>query len=554
MTRGGPGLATALHLMVGLRLRLARRQLGGSGWIGAVVGVLLLGGLAALLGLGSYLLLTRLPALEERIWLAFALGLLSFLLSLFWVTWPVIAAQIEESSELGRYLHLPVSPARLYLVQTIAALGEPGVLFFFPALLGISAAMAVRFGLDPGLLAVLAAAFVWMNVAVGRTLQIALLNVLRSRQSAEWLLTGFLLALGVAAAVPPVDASWLFERLATGEAATADDLREIAVAADALADTPPGWFGYALRAAVRGHAGTALKAAVGMVVVGALAWVAGLALVQRFYRGARGRRRAPTAPATPAAPRAWTLPGLAPDTAAVADRELRTLWRNPKVRMLVAMPFFLVLLLRIFGAGWILRYGFGPPWAAVLVTLLVGYALAVASGPLLANAFGYDGPAVRLVFLLPARPGAHLVGRNVAHAVLLVGESVLLGALVVTVLPGATLRGMALPAAFLAIALPVLLGLGNRLSVAAPRRSHLSLTRRDRPPPLAAAVMLLALAACGGLTSGLQVLAVRLGLPSVLLLWPLPLLGAVFYRHATGRAAAHLVADRERLISAVARG
>jgi len=350
-----------------------------------------------------------------------------------------------------------------------------------------------------------------------------------------------------------VDASWLFERLATGEAATADDLREIALAADALADTPPGWFGYALRAAVRGHTGTALKAAAGMVVVGALAWAVGLALVQRFYRGARGRRRAPAAPPAPTAPRAWALPGLGPDTAAVAERELRTLFRNPKVRMLVAMPFFLVLLLRIFGAGWILRYGFGPPWAAVLVSLLVGYALAVASGPLLANAFGYDGPAVRLMFLLPAGPRAHLVGRNVAHGVLLVGQSVLLGALVLLVLPGATLRGIALPVFGLAFALPVLLGLGNQLSLAYPRRAHLSLTRRDRPPVLSAAAMLLALAACGGITSALHVLATRLDLPPAVLLAPLPVLGVAFYVQATRRAAVRLVADRERLIEAITR-
>ena len=178
--RRAPSLFATIGLLNGLRFKLFVRRMTGRGLVGTLLALLFALGISFGLGVGAYLLFGELPQIASSpIWMAFALSMFVFLVSLFWVIWPVIAAQVDEAYELGRFFCYPVRPLRLYLVQTLAALFEPSVLFFYPALFG--AGIGLSKSLAPGWAATLGlmSAYVFMNVACGRCLQNLFLNLMK---------------------------------------------------------------------------------------------------------------------------------------------------------------------------------------------------------------------------------------------------------------------------------------------------------------------------------------------------------------------------------------
>lgn len=553
----GPRFWTTVGLMVRLRFLLLARRLTGRGWLSGSVSGLLVVGLAVGLGVGSYLLFATVPAVAaSRIWRAFFLGLYCFLMGVFWVLWPLVAAQVDEAYELGRYLHYPVRPARLYLIQTTVGLAEPSVIFFYPALLGAGLGLAQT--MEPGAFATtgLMVCFALMNVAVGRALLSLFLNVMRSRRSAEILFAAFLGTLGVAALLPPVDASWLFSQLESMATASPEELGEILRATGAVTDTPPGWLAYGLRAAAMGHTSTAAATALGMVTVGAVAWLAGLVLLKRFYRGGRdlfGASRRPAATSSARPRPGWRLPGLSDATSAVLQKELRTLTDNPKGRMVFAVPFFLLILLKVVGAPQLLQYLWGPTWAATLLALLGLYVLAVLAGQFFVAGFGYDGQGVRLVFLTPAPTDAWLRGRNLAQAAFATAQLLGLALAIFGLLPGTCATGLALPIFGFPFGLLVLLTVGNLVAASHPQRYHLSLARRDRPQGAAFVAVLGGLAFVSLTTGGALALAALTHLPTPATLAPLPLVGALIYRLLLPVATRWTATHRERIITAIAR-
>lgn len=554
---GGPGFWTTVGLMVRLRFLLLSRRLSGGGWISGSVALVGVAALAVGLGVGSYLLFAAVPAVaESRIWRAFFLGIFCFLMGVFWVLWPLVAAQVDEAYELGRYLHYPVRPARLYLIQTAVGLAEPSVIFFYPALIGAGLGLAQT--LRPGAFATTAlmVCFALMNVALGRALLSLFLNVMTSRRSAEILFAAFLGALGVAALLPPVDASWLFSQLESMATAAPEDLGEILHATGALTDTPPGWLAYGLRAAATGHTSTAVSTALGMVLVGAVAWLAGLALLKRFYRGGRDLFGAPARPTATSSPRprpGWRLPGVRDATMAVFEKELRTITSNPKGRMVFAVPFFLLILLKVVGAPVLLQYLWGPAWAATLLALLGLYVLAVLAGQFFAAGFGYDGQGVRLMFLTPAPLDVWLRGRNLAQAAFATAQLLGLGLAIFGLLPSTGATGLALPILGFPFGLFVLLAVGNLVAATHPQRYHLSLARRDRPRGAAFVAVLGGLAFVSLSTFGALLLAGLTSLPALATLAPLPLAGALIYRLVLPVATRWTSSNRDRIITAIAR-
>ncbi len=550
-----PGFWTTVGLVVRLRFRLFGRRLSAGSWLSGGLALLTVTGLAVGLGVGSYLLFATVPAVAaSKIWRAFFLGLFCFLLGVFWVLWPLVAAQVDEAYELGRYFHYPVRPARLYLIQTAVGLAEPSVIFFYPALVGAGLGLAET--LRPGGFATagLMLCFALMNVAVGRALLSLFLNVMTSRRSAEILFATFLAALGVAALLPPVDASWLFAQLESLATAPPEDLTEILRATGAVTDTPPGWLAYGLRAAATGQTATAMFSALGMLTVGGVCWLAGLVLLKRFYRGGRDLFRPPKKPAAPQPPRpGWRLPGCDHETSAAFEKELRTILGNPKGRMLFVVPFFLLLLLKVVGAPQLLSYLWGPTWAAGLLAFLGLYVLAVLAGQFFVAGFGYDGQGVRLVFLTPAPLGCWLKGRNLAQATLATVQLLGLTAVTFALLPGVRTTGLALPLSSFPFGLLVLLALGNLVAARHPQRYHLSLSRRDRPQGAAALAVLAGLSFVSLMTVGALLLAGSTGLPAPLTLAALPPVGLLLYCLLLPVATRWTFRHREDIVTAIAR-
>ncbi len=557
MNRSGPSLGTTLRLVLGVRFGLFLRRLGGRGVIGAALGSLVATGIASGLGLGAWWVFARVPAVAANpIWMAFALGLFTFLIGLFWVIWPVIAAQVDEAYEMGRFFRYPVRPTRLYALQTLAGLVEPSVLFFYPilagALIGLADSLRAPWPAAVGL----TICFVFMCVATGRALLNLMLNVMTSRRSGEVLFAGLLIFLGLSALIPPVDASWLFARLGDF-GGSPEDLSLLANTAKALGATPPGLLGRGLAAAAAGRAQAAFGAGALMLACAGVAWLFGLWLLKRFYRGGRGLRLFPSLTARRAnrvrVRRGWKLPGLSGPVSAVFEREVRTLVGNPKGRMLFAVPFFLLIILKVVGAGQLFAYLWGDVWAAMLWTLLGAYVLSVLGGQLFANGFGYDGQAVRWIYWSPAPARAWLLGRNLAQGLFAGVQFLGLGAVLFALIPGATAELWLLPMSAFPLGLLVLLAVGNLVSIRHARHFHFSLARRDRPAATAFLWILVGLACCSlVVVACLALEAQRPGAGKGAMTMLIPL-GVVAYRLLLPRAVRWLATHRETLVDAVTR-
>jgi ABC-2 type transport system permease protein len=489
------GFFAHLSLIATLRLWTSANHVrSAAGAAPAAIGAAWLAFTAAWLGAGGYWLMTRPAVAASPLWSSFLLRFVFFVMSAVLVTWPVLAAGVDESSELSRFATFPITSLRLFLASTLCALFEPRSLVFMPAVIGAAWGYWEQRPFPALYGASHLFAFFALNVAWSRAALTLLLNVLRHRRSAEILGSGFLSLLLLVAFAPPLplDLSWLKQALQGAAALSTDPQLAARLAAGraAFGQMPPGFCAAGIELAARGELAAsrglaALTLAFALVGLG-LAYL----LLVRFYRTA-GRppkpRRERVAP-----------PGSARDGAffALLDRELSDWLRNPKARLLSAVPFFLLILLRFVRAPDLARAALGGAGDAWIVAALCSYAGLVVGPNFAQNAFAYDGPGLALLFAAPVPLRRVFLAKNLVH-----GGGALLVALLLTALYGVYVHPIGAAVALFGLLallaqLPVLLGVGNLLSVLAPRKFHASLRRRDRPP-LVSTVVGLACAAAG---------------------------------------------------------
>jgi ABC-2 type transport system permease protein len=561
-----------LALLFALRLRLTSRRPAPGARLGAGLSAAVGLGLAVGAAWGTYVLVARLLTPAGPIWLRFGVSLLTFLLGLLWLLWPLIAAQVDEAFELSRFAHFPLRPRRLYLAQTLLSLVEPAALLFYAPLCGLLAALAPQLPIGQAL--GLCAAYVLMSVTCGRALANAMLGLLTSRRSSELLLSGVLALLLVSFAMPSVDVSWLSRQL-SGLGAGAD-LRLLVRGAASMQITPGGWLATGLIAAMLGRTDLVIAMLGLMLGLSALAWPLGLVALKRFYRGGQGLfgRRANktkstsqdtlenTATPNTATPNTATQNTATQNTAThkaswrrplwvLLRKELTLLYANPRTRLLFVVPFFLLILLKIVGGPQLFAHLAGPAWAAWLLAVLASYLVTMLAAQLFANGLGYEGPALLLALVAPQPLWRGMVARNLAQALLATLQFVGLTLLTLLALPGATAQGLAFPLALYPFILSVALATGNLLSLRYPRRFSASLRQRDRVPPAAAAWLLLVLTLAGAIAAGLWRATLALETQAPLLV--LPLLGLGTYAATLPRALRILARDRGRLLAAIAR-
>ncbi|MET0402453.1 MAG: hypothetical protein ABW123_08620, partial [Cystobacter sp.] len=348
-----PGLLRHLGLLWGLRLDLGLNQgRGGSRWLS--VGAFLLSSAPAWgLGLTFYGLM-RLPAVATNdVWPFFLLNLLCFVTAAGWVAWPLMSAGVDDHSELGRYAAFPISPWRLLLASTGASLLEPRALVFYAPLTGAALGFASVHPLRHGAFAVLLyVQFALLNAAWSRVGLHLVLNVLRAKNSAQLLGGGFVLFLTAASFIPPIDTSWL---TAMGEGGV--DKLDMALLVDAtlaLGRVPPGFFGSALFELTYGSARNALADGLGMLFFTLIGMGLAYALLLRFHRGV-GRAGPAVKDAGDRDPFAHTRTRFT----TLLVREALDLWRNPRARLLAAVPFVLAILMKLTSARALAEYALG---------------------------------------------------------------------------------------------------------------------------------------------------------------------------------------------------
>ncbi len=471
-----PGFFRHLWLLWALRVNIGLNQGSGRHPLFAVGAFLLSSAPAWGLGVSFYGLM-RLPGVAHNdVWPFFILNLLCFVTAAVWVTWPLMSAGVDDHSELSRYAAFPISPFRLLIASTGASLLEPRALVFYAPLTGAALGYASMHPVRlPGYALGLYVLFALLNAAWSRVGLYMVLNVLREKHSAQLLGGGFVLFLAGASLIPPIDTSWL---TAVGEGGVEKlDMAILVDATLALGRVPPGLFGDALLELSYGYRRNAFADGLGMLFFTVMGFALAYALLLRFHRGVG--RAGPVGKVSPDGdPFARTRSRFT----TLLVREALDLWRNPRARLLAAVPFVLAILLKLTSGRGLLEYAVGESADAWLMGGLCIYGAVVMASTFSQNTFAYDGHGLALLIAAPVELGEVLRAKNRVQGLAAGGMALGVG-LFYRVYFG---RGTALDLACALLAvlavIPVLLTAGNFLSLYFPVKFHASLKRRDKLP------------------------------------------------------------------------
>ena len=367
-----------------------------------------------------------------------------------WLFLPLLGMGTDETLDPSRLALLPLEgPAlmRGLLTASLVGLGPVATLVAFSGTL-IRDRPGVAGTLVTGALVAVA---LLLCVVGSRAMTTLFSGVLRSRRGRDLLV--FVVAI---AGIVPALAGQIVPRLLLSP-----NHKTITVgpAGRALYWLPSGWVAHAILQARAGH----LAVAVAELLAGAAAVAAGLWVWSRALRralttsestSAGQRRKGGKGPGLFTPPLSF-LPRTR--TGAMAAKELRYMWRDPRRR---ASLLSVVILLAFPAAGILM----GRTHARELVLLAGAAALVLCLQAV--NQFGFDGPAFWMNVAAGGDPAADLRGKNLAIAVL---GAVLVAfeAVALAVLSGGW--AYLLPALFLgAGAMGVSLGVANQASVLAP--------------------------------------------------------------------------------------
>jgi len=324
----------------------------------------------------------------------------------YWQAMPILSASMGSSLDMRKLVVYPVPHGRLFLVEALLRFttGLEMVMVVAGGALGVLSNRAIGGAAGPRTVAA-AALFILFNVLLASGSRSLLLRLL-SRRTVRELLVFFLLLL------------WMAPRFLfmTGNLrATANRLRGFDSAAH-IAALP--WTAAADIAL--GHTTLVALLSIGFWTLLA-AWF-GRA---QFERGLRFD--AVAAQATPLstgltrvqslAETFYRFPGaILPDPlAAIVEKELRSLARTPRYRMIFVMGFSFGLML------WLPMVLRGPGSHGTLshhfLTVICVYALTLLGQVSYWNCFGFDRSAVQIYFAAPARLNLTLAGKNLAALV-----------------------------------------------------------------------------------------------------------------------------------------
>jgi hypothetical protein len=381
-----------------------------------------------------------------------------------WMAGTLLLASFAEGIDVRALLRYPVRPRSVFWLNVLVAPIDLVALFLIPPLGALAAGTAVRSGTAAGL-AVAAAglALLLITSAVSQTALAALGRYLRR----EWTRAIFGLLLGLVFMIPSLMARGMGGGRGPGGMPPALT-RHLPEVQSVFAWFPPT--ALPVRAAGAAAQGRWLLAAgylfaAGLLLVAIVHLGAHIAVREAMNRGIpadTGRASAVTgAAAAPPRTRGWLarLSPLPPDLGALVTREWRVFLRTPQVLMgLFMMPVVLLFL----GRSHTMPASARP---FLLTFLCLASALNLSS-----NQFGLDHAGVRMLFLLPISSRRLLQAKNLA-LIVLVSAMTVINLPVAAFIP-ARLDGPSAvtTVAMIAAALPVVLTLGNFMSIHNPWR------------------------------------------------------------------------------------
>ncbi len=542
-----PGLFTQLWLLWSLRLRLGLNR--GKRPHRALSLLAYLAACAPAVGLFlAFEGLLRLPAVAgSAVWPAFLLGLIGFVTTCLWASWPVLSAGVDDHSELSRYASFPLSTPRLLAASTLASLFEPRAVVFYAPVLGATVGYVRVHALPAAMVAALLLAYALFNASVGRVALHLTLNLLKQRRNGELIGGFFLLFLVACSFLPPVDTRWLTASAAPLQAIGDDVLRNAALA---LTRVPSGFLARGVLLLARGDWAGALMRLTWLIALAVLASMLAHRLLVAFHRERpRGRAASQTGRSFEPLSAARSLPR------ALALKEAIDLWHNPRARLLASVPFILAILLRLLSGRDLFVVLLGASADAWLVGAFTLYATVLMASTFAQNSFGYDGQGFVAFLAAPVALDEVLRAKNRVHGLAAAGLALLVAAFYRLYFRAGAPVDLALALLGAAALLPVLLLAGNFLSLTFPVKFHVGLQRKDRLP--FAASMLGVFAAALGASP--WALALRWsgreapGLGSLAFVGGAAALAWVAYLSARQVTRAHLAQRREAVLAAVTR-
>ena len=240
--------------------------------------------------------------------------------------------------------------------------------------------------------------------------------------------------------------------------------------------------------------------------------------------------------------------------AAMVEKEVLTMGRSPRFRLLAAMGFLLGLVI------WVpLAFSGDPSMAFMLthyLTIVSVYSVVLLADALFWNVFGFDGPAAQFYFVTPATVRMALAAKNAAAIFFLLLEiTAVVTACALFRLPVTPVRLGEAYGTALTLSL-YLLAAGNLTSVWQPRRIETGSVFRKSAAGMAQAVVLMILPlACAPLA--LAFLA-RYAFDSQAAFYAVlavdAAVGWALYRIASDSAAARAVLHKENIVGRLSRG
>ncbi len=399
------------------------------------------------------------------------LPILSWVVSILWLIFPIVVASFQEQSDLGTLLRFPIRFGSYFLLYLISGLMEPstfvGVLCCLGVWLGIVIARP-----DLYLWATLGlSVFAVFNLLLVRAVFAWIDRWLAQRKTREILGAAFMVLM---VSLLIINSMWNQKRV-EGAKSHNDEAAQVRETLDRYgsllrtANLAQQWLppGLSARTLQRASEQKPLAGFASLNMLGLWVVLAGSALAVRLKAKYRGQNLSWASNRDKATRRGggWTLGGSRP-FAAIVEKELRSLMRTVPLLWAVSVPLLFVLLI----AGM-----FHPNPSSDIKSfpyafpLCVSYALLGFTG-LFYNNLGAEGAGIQLLFISPTPIRTVVLAKNLLHSILFVLVGFAAGVLTCLRLGVPPFVVMADTGAWLVFALPCNLAAGIIFSLTMPYR------------------------------------------------------------------------------------
>lgn len=376
--------------------------------------VLMIPSAIALAGAGAYAG-WALAAGQERPLAFEALRYLLLGASLLTLVGPLLLPAGERTNAI-RLLLLPISRPLLYAAQTATVFADPWIALALPILVALPLGLAAGGALTASIAASVAGLLLAIVLAGAAALASGLMHlVLRNRRRGELLALLFLMLLPTLSLLPGT--------LLGSEAGGVQDpdgqrfTRWVFTFERRILPLAPS----EMYIRATRHAPGDLRALV--APLGGLALAAGAVHAAAFFvfgrvldgRGSSGSRRR----GQMVRRRVWRIPGLSPQTSAVAVNQIRLVLRTPRGRSILLSPLMLfvmfsLLMWRTSSA----ELGFIRLAGGTALALFAAWVSLVAILPMAMNQFSVDRAGLTLAFLAPLGDAELLRGKAIANGII----------------------------------------------------------------------------------------------------------------------------------------